>query len=223
MKTVIALALLIPLLLASAVYLYIENKSLREALQESRSHEWMAFMGVLSNGTHTVISVEIFDKKSFELLSETHYLFKGDITAEEPLLLIDIYPSLYKIPRIKSYKQVSPPEAKPIENATQLLISPLYNLHITNVEKEGDSYVVKVVDHFLLDPKTLEWKPVRKAVFNSTDAAEAIQWAINHGSGRIEIANIKAVLTHPINITRHDVPIIMSGCNFTLKGEKDEN
>ena len=222
MKTVIALAL-IPLLLASTAYLYIENMRLKEALEESRSHEWMAFMGVLSNGTHTVISVEIFDKKSFNLLSETHYLFKGNITSGEPLLFIDIYPSLYRIPGIKGYKQVSPPEAKPIENVTQLLIQPFYYLNTINVEKQGELYVVKAVDHFLLDPKSLKWEPVRKVIYNSTDAAEAIQWAIDHGIGRTEISKLNVVLTKPIKIPNNVLPIVISGCNFTLKGETDED
>ena len=227
MRTEVLVSIVFVSLLASTLYLYHENIQLRRKLEESRSHEWMAFMSTYSNGTHTVISVKIFNKKPFRHLSQLNYLFEGDIKDEKPLLLIGIYSSLYKIPGIKGYEMIMPspskPIAKPIENVTQLLIPPCYTLNATFVEKKGDHYAVTIVVRLLLDPKTFKWIPVKKAIFNSTDAAEAIQWAIDHGSGRIEIVNITAVLTHPINITRHDIPIIISGCNFTLEGEKDEN
>jgi len=197
------------------------NQQLEREISVREKNQWQAFMNVLSNGTHTVVSVGFVDKKTFVPLAETHYLFKGDSRVNGTLEFINVYAALCQIPEIDSYKQISPVETKPIEELSDLIIPPSY-LNTTNIEQETVDnetvYVVTTVSKFLFNFTSFDWIPRRVVVFTSIDASEAIQWAIDHSCeylGKVVVSGITAYLTKTINITRGNV--VISGVNFTVQ------
>jgi len=220
-RTKAAILLFAVVIIATNVMLILYfDQQLEREISIREKNQWQAFMNVLSNGTHTVVSVHFFDKKTFVPLAETHYLFKGDPRANDILEFVDIYAALYHIPEIDSYKQISPVETKPIEELSDLIIPPSY-LNTTNIEQETVDnetvYVVTTVSKFLFNFTSFDWIPRRTVVFTSIDASEAIQWAIDHSCdlGKVVVSGITAYLTKTINITRSDV--VISGANFTVQ------
>jgi len=221
-KTKVAIWLCAMLIITANVMLILHfNQQLEREISIREKNQWQAFMSVLSNGTHTVVSVRFFDKKTFVPLAEMHYLFKGNPRVNDTLEFVNIYAAMYQIPEIDGYKQISPVETKPIEEISDLIIPPFY-LNITNIEQETVDnetvYLVTTVSRFLFNFTSFDWIPRRTAVFTSADASEAIQWAIDHSCeslGKVVVSGITAYLTRTINITRGNV--VISGVNFTVQ------
>jgi len=217
-KTKVAILLCAVLIITANVMIILHFNQLEREISVREKNQWRAFMSVLSNGTHTVISVRFFDKKTFVPLAEVHYLFKGDPRVNDVLEFVDVYAASYQIPEIARYKQISLVKAKPIEELSDLIIPP-FHFNTTDIKQEKHDnetvYVVTAVSKFLFNFTSLDWIPTRTVVFASADASEAIQWAIDHSCGQVVVSGITAYLTRSINITRGK--LIVSGANFTIQ------